>query len=289
MKKYFFSWMREHLRHNPHCVLLLCDLGYPEALDLIALHPDHVINVGVAEQNAALLAKGLCSQGFEVFIYGISSFTLWRAAEGLRMYFDPTDRLRVIGNGGGFGYGIMGSSHHSLDDLGLVSLWRHWTSWIPRRDQELTSLLKKVSPLKGPHYIRLTNNDLPTTDEFCALSNTGGGERVTVVTYGPLLDLVLPVLKDDSDVQIFGINTWPLDVKTIQSHFEKSQRIVFFEEHQIEGSLSQKIASVLEGPRAGIHIHAISQSSTNGSRNYLLASQGFESQNIRRNVNSIKA
>ena len=289
MKKYFFSWMREHLRHNHHCVLLLCDLGYPEALDLIALHPDRVINVGVAEQNAALLAKGLCSQGFEVFIYGISSFTLWRAAEALRMYFEPTDRLRVIGNGGGLGYGIMGSSHHSLDDLGLVSLWRHWTSWIPRRDQELPSLFKEVSALKGPQYIRLTNNDLPTNENFHTLSAIGGGERVTIVTYGPLLDLVVAALKDDSDVQIFGINKWPLDIKIIQSHFKKSQRIVFFEEHQTEGGLSQKITSVLEGPRDGIHIHAISQSSTNGSRNYLLASQGFESQNIRRNVTLIKA
>lgn len=289
MKKYFFSWMREHLRHHPDSVLLLCDLGYPEALDLIALHPDRVINVGVAEQNAALIAKGLCSQGFEVFIYGISSFTLWRAAEALRMYFEPTDRLRVIGNGGGVGYGIMGSSHHSLDDLGLVSLWRHWTSWIPARDHELTSLLKDVSLLKGPHYIRLTNNDRPGTQEFRALFSTNQGERVTVVTYGPLIDLVQEALKEDPDVQIFAVNKWPLDITSIQSHFEKSRRIVFFEEHQIEGGLSQKIAAVLEGPRAGIDIHAISQSSSNGSRNYLLASQGFESQNIRRNVTSIKA
>lgn len=289
MKKNFFSWIREHLRHQPHAVLLLCDLGYPEALDLMALHPDRVINVGVAEQNAALVAKGLCSQGFEVFIYGISSFTLWRAAEALRMYFEPTDRLRVIGNGGGLGYGLMGSSHHSLDDLGLVSLWRHWTSWIPRRDQEVTSLLNQLTSLDGPHYVRLTNNDTPATEEFQPLLRLGLGERVTVVTYGPLADVVFPALQNDPDVQVLVVNKWPLDITEIQSHFEISQRIVFFEEHQLQGGLSQKMAALLEGPRARIHIHAISQSNSNGSRNYLLASQGFESQNIRRNVTLIKA
>lgn len=276
--------MREHLRHHNDCVLLLCDLGYPEALDLLALHPDRVINVGVAEQNAALVAKGLCAQGFEVFVYGISSFTLWRAAEAYRMYFENNDRLRVIGNGGGLGYGLMGSSHHSLDDLGLVSLWRHWTSWLPRRDQELPSLLDCVHSLAGPHYLRLTNNDVASKEKFAELKIQGQGQKLTVVTYGPLWDLVTASLQDLSEVQVFGVQKWPVDIQLIQSHFEKSGKVVFFEEHQREGGLSQKIAARLEGSRSQIHIHSIASSAVTGSRHYLLASQGFDSQNIRKNV-----
>jgi transketolase C-terminal domain/subunit len=62
---------------------------------------------------------------------------------------------------------------------------------------------------------------------------------------------------------------------------------VFFEEHQLQGGLSQKIAAELSGPRENIRIHAVSNSAVNGSRQYLLASQGFDSQNISKVIFSL--
>lgn len=285
MKKVFFSWMKRRLEDHPDSVLLLCDLGYPEALELLAAHPQRALNVGVCEQNAAVVAKGLCAEGFEVFIYGISAFSLWRAAEALRLYFGAQDALRVIGNGGGFGYGIMGSSHHSLDDLGLVSLWPTWTAWMPRRDEELSSVLDRVSSLDGPHYVRLTNNSIPGITEFQDVRVSGSGEDLTVVSFGPLADVVEEALP--SQARLFSLHRWPVDLRPVQAHFETSGKIIFFEEHQREGGLSQKIAATLNGDRRQIHIHCVRPTVLNGSRHYLLATQGFDRHNIRRTLSAL--
>jgi transketolase len=288
MKKPFFSWLQDHFAKKSDSVLVLCDLGYPEALELQKLYPTRVINVGVAEQSAALVAKGLCSQGFEVFLYGVSSFTLWRSAEVLKIYFGAGDSLRLIGNGGGFGYGVMGSTHHSLDDLGLISLWKSWTSWIPMRDGEIPEVLNQASGLKSPQYIRLTNNATVTSEKFQDIKQSGAGSAVTVVCYGPLWDLVHGALAAVADVQVFAVNKWPVDFSVIQKHFSVSRKIVFFEEHEMEGGLSQKMVAGLEGPRRHIHIQSATKTVINGSRNYLLERQGFSSENIQKLVTQMK-
>lgn len=288
MKKYFFHWIEKHLETHDDCLLLVCDLGFPEALDLLQKFPNRVLNVGVSEQNAALVAKGLCSEGFEVFIYGISSFTLWRAAEILKLYFNHRDRLRVIGNGGGFGYGIMGTTHHSIDDLGLVSLWTDWTSWLPARENEVDEVLNLLSRNNGPQYLRLTNNATETYDTFSPLRTFGNGRLCTIVTFGPLLDLLIPLHEEDPDLKIFCIGSWPIDIRPISDHFSHSQNALFVEEHQEQGSLSLQIKAQLEGLKSQIHCLQVTKSHLNGSRNYLLQTSGIDKKLIASLIRAMK-
>jgi len=288
MKKLFFSWIENHLHNSPQSILLLCDLGYPEALPILDQFPQRVFNVGVSEQNAALMAKGLCSEGFEVFIYGISSFTLWRSAEALKLYFGPEDSLRIIGNGGGLGYGRMGTTHHSLDDLGLVSLWPAWTSWIPARDNEVADALELLTQERGPQYLRLTNNPTPQYKPFTALRTFSQGRQLTVVTMGPLLDVVLAATKNEPDIQLFCIGKWPLDIGDIQRSHSVTQRLLFIEEHQEQGGIASQIKSHLEGTRRHIHTLSVTKSDITGSRNYLLKEQGLDEKSIASQIFAIK-
>lgn len=288
MKKNFFRWIDQHLADHNDSILLVCDLGFPDALVLLKKYPNRVVNVGVSEQNAALVAKGLCSEGFEVYIYGISSFTLWRAAEALKLYFDTQDRLRVIGNGGGFGYGVMGPTHHSIDDLGLVSLWPQWNSWIPARDNEVCEALDQLSAHQGPQYLRLTNNETPQKHRFVPLRTFGDGKNCTIVTFGPLLDLLLPLQNEDSDVKIFCIGSWPLDIKPISDHFSRSKKILFIEEHQEQGSLSSQIMAQLDGLRSQMQFFGATKQDSHGSRNYLLEASGIEKNLIASHIGAMK-
>ncbi|MBV2167083.1 MAG: hypothetical protein KUL82_00135 [Bdellovibrio sp.] len=288
MKKMFFSWLENHFKNKSNSVLLLCDLGYPEALDLMKAFPQRVLNVGVSEQNAALVAKGLCAEGFEVFIYGISSFTLWRCAEVLKLYFGPEDSLRIIGNGGGLGYGLMGTTHHSIDDLGLVSLWPTWTSWIPARDQEVPEVLTLLTQETGPQYLRLTNNAATGKNNFEPLRVFSQGDKLTVVTVGPMVDLVLEAAHQETGVQTFCIGKWPVDIEKINQHFAKTGRLLFIEEHQEPGSLSSQIKSQLDGSRKNIRSLTLSKSNIAGSRDALLKMQGLDKKSIASHIVSMK-
>lgn len=287
MKKSFFSWISEHLHKNSDAILLLCDLGYPEALPLLERFPDRVLNVGVSEQNAALVAKGLCSQNFEVFLYGISSFTLWRCAEALKLYFTEKDRFRLVGNGGGFGYGLMGTTHHSIDDLGLVSLWPAWTSWIPAYDQDVPEVLQHMTSTSGPQYLRLTNNSRESTTTFSPLRTCAEGNQLTIVTAGPLLNQVLDACKGRSDAQIFSVGCWPLDLESVQKHFTRTQRLLVIEEHQSSGGLANQLRALLDGPRKNITSLNVALSQHVGSRDYLLGSQGLSAEEISKVVHTL--
>jgi hypothetical protein len=122
LKVIFFSWIQKQLAHNPRILLLTLDLGYPHLQNLLKQFPQQVLNLGVCEQNALLVSAGLSRSGFRVYLYGASSFTLWRGAEILKLYLQDLNQVTIVGNGGGFAYGVMGPTHHNLNDYGLLRL-----------------------------------------------------------------------------------------------------------------------------------------------------------------------
>jgi transketolase len=101
--------------------LLTGDLGYSVLEAFAEKFPDHFFNVGVAEQNMVGLATGLAEAGFIPFLYSIATFASMRPYEFIRngpiLHQLP---VRIIGVGGGFEYGSGGTSHHGLEDIGIM-------------------------------------------------------------------------------------------------------------------------------------------------------------------------
>src|SRR4051794_36992037 len=97
------------------------DLGY-NALEGIAKElGKRFVNSGVAEQNMMGMAAGCAMAGFKPWVYSIIPFTTYRCLEQIRndvcLHHLP---VRIVGNGGGYTYGIMGSTHHALEDLAVL-------------------------------------------------------------------------------------------------------------------------------------------------------------------------
>ncbi len=102
-------------------VFLTGDLGFMALEPLRDRLGDRFINCGVAEQNMVTVAAGLAKEGFDVWVYSIAPFCYARALEQIRndvcLHGLP---VRVLGNGGGYGYGVMGPTHHALEDYGIL-------------------------------------------------------------------------------------------------------------------------------------------------------------------------
>ena len=85
------------------------------------------INAGVSEQNMVSVAAGLARSGLRPWTYSIAPFLYARPFEQIRndVCFHHLPVI-LVGNGGGYGYGVMGSSHHALEDYGcLLTLTPH--------------------------------------------------------------------------------------------------------------------------------------------------------------------
>jgi transketolase len=78
------------------------------------------------------VAAGLAYKGFEVFTYSIAPFAIYRCFEQIKIDVCIHNLpVFIVGNGGGYGYGIMGATHHAIEDIACVSSLPNMTCWIP--------------------------------------------------------------------------------------------------------------------------------------------------------------
>lgn len=220
------------------------DLGFMALEDVQEAFGARFINCGIAEQNMVSVAAGLAREGFRVFAYSIAPFIYARPFEQIRndVGFSHLS-VCLVGNGGGYGYGHMGPTHHALEDcaamaaLGLRTL-------VPAFDTDIPSA---VSDWTGPTYLRLGLEVLP--DGFTPPSPAPWRELLpgnigVWVTLGTLAGVAVSVLKN-----------YPLEKRPSlwccsefapppESFYDavKGQALTVFEEHVAEGGLGMTLS-----------------------------------------------
>jgi len=123
MRKEFADAIIKVARANEKLVFMTGDLGFMALEPVKEAMGERFINTGVAEQNMASMAASLAAEGFIPFIYSISPFITLRPYEQLRNDICLHNLgVKVIANGGGYGYGIMGSTHHNIEDIGCMRI-----------------------------------------------------------------------------------------------------------------------------------------------------------------------
>ena len=85
-----------------------------------------------------------------------------RALEQLRTFICyPNLNVKVVAGLGGFSAGIEGMTHTALEDLGIVRCIPNLKVVNPSDYYSAKSIVKKLSLLKGPAYIRLGRDHSP--------------------------------------------------------------------------------------------------------------------------------
>ncbi len=134
-------------------VFLTGDLGFKALEPLRSVLQERFINCGVAEQNMIGVAAGLARDGVEVWVYSIAPFCVARPFEQIRNDL-ALQRLSVqlVGNGGGYGYGVMGPSHHALEDYGILLTLPDTAVFLPVFDIDLPRAIERAVDHRGPSY-----------------------------------------------------------------------------------------------------------------------------------------
>ncbi|NJO19712.1 MAG: 1-deoxy-D-xylulose-5-phosphate synthase, partial [Spirulinaceae cyanobacterium RM2_2_10] len=193
MRKTFISTLVELATRDRRVLLLTGDLGYTVLEPFAQQFPDRFFNVGVAEQNMVGLAAGLADAGFLPFLYSIATFASLRPYEFLRNgAILPQLPVRVIAVGGGFEYGHAGSTHHGLEDIGVMRLQPGLAAIAPADYQQARSALLATWDWPQPVYYRLGKDDrnlVPDLDGRFAAGQVqclGEGRDVLLVTMGSI-------------------------------------------------------------------------------------------------------
>jgi len=268
MRSDFIRSLTSHFQEHQNSVFLTADLGYLALETLRDQIGSRFFNMGIAESSMMGSAAGMAYKGLEPWTYSIAPFVYARPFEFIRndICFHNLP-VKIIGNGGGYGYGVMGPTHHAIEDYGVLSTLPNIKILIPSANCDLPDIVKEASAYLGPVYIRLSTNQptvpssWPTNFELYA-NVLLGNLSTTVLVVGPL---VVPL---SSSLQHYPIENRPSiwSVRSIPSSIEEippalihqisnSSNLHIVEEHVQDSSFASKLALILSS--SSIQIPAI--------------------------------
>lgn len=228
------------------------------------------INAGVAEQNMVSVAAGVARSGLRPWAYSIAPFLYARPFEQIRndvcLHNLP---VILVGNGGGYGYGVMGSSHHALEDYGALLTLPNIRVYVPAFDEDVAAMVPMLMNCSSPAYFRLGLSEAPKGMEIPAYApwrKLLDGDGPVVAGVGPLVGSLLPMcaaLPRKQRPEIWLVTELPLqDIpNAFLESLRRSQSLIVVEEHRAHGGfghmLTYKLACLGEMVENFLHRHAL--------------------------------
>jgi transketolase len=248
MRNEFAQAIIDSKKSNENLIFLTGDLGYMALETVRDQFGEHFINTGVAEQNMVTMAASLAHEGFIPWCYSISPFVTLRPYEQIRndvcLHNLP---VKLVGNGGGFGYGIMGATHHNIEDIGAMRILPNMKVVVPFNSSDVAEAVLWMVKNPNPNYLRLNLAAKATLAEpFAQWRKVKSGSKGLVIGTGPILENIMN-LPEAEDLEIWLVSIFPildLPLALIDS-IKATGKLVTIEEHQGQCGMHESIASLI--------------------------------------------
>lgn len=255
MREAFSEALVDLGKANPNVLLLTGDHGYALFDDFRKECPAQYINAGIAEQNMVGMAAGLARTGFRPFVYGLSAFIPVRVLEQIKLDVAHDDLPVVfIGDGAGFVYSHLGTSHQSTEDIACTRAIPNLAVYSPADRFELTVCMEAAYQSLSSVYLRIGKSD--RGDVHNILPKIKIGALVELIP-GKLGDISFiatgSMTRTAADIvtSVYpGAALWsapfikPIDGEQVASICAQSKAMVVLEEHSVFGGLGSVIAEI---------------------------------------------
>ena len=246
MRNEFAKAIIENSKDNPDIVFLTGDLGYMALEKVEQALGDRFVNAGVGEQNMLTMAAALAYEGFIPFVYSISPFVTLRPYEQIRNDVCLHNlQVKIVANGGGYGYGIMGATHHNIEDIGSMRILPNMQVFVPFVSGDVDQIVRLMLIDKKPNYLRLNiaaklNFEVGAFSQWRKLKS---GTKGVVVGTGPIVENIInsefSVDLDIWVVSIFPICEVPRDLIIA---LNETKKLIVIEEHSGECGLREALS-----------------------------------------------
>jgi len=232
------------------------DLGFMALEPLQKALGTHFINAGVAEQNMISVSAAMAREGLETWAYSIAPFCYARPFEQIRndICFHGLP-VKLIGNGGGYGYGVMGPTHHAIEDYGILLTLPNMSVYVPVFDEDLEAVISRMGDNTSPSYLRLGRGEvykdfvIPPYSPWRQLTY---GLGIPVIAVGPLAGLyvaAIQALPEAKRPNLWAVSELPLSKNPLPEALVKqiieSSSVCVAEEHVARGGFGSELALYL--------------------------------------------
>jgi transketolase len=254
------------------------------------------INCGVAEQNMVSVAAALSYEGLEAWTYTIAPFCYARAFEQIRNDVCLHGlAVKLLANGGGYAYGVMGPTHHALEDYGILLTLPNMTAFVPAFEEDISQTLERAGELSGPAYIRLGRGEKPKGEvvpDYAPWRRLLDGGAGVMIAVGPLAGSsweVLRGLDPASRPALWVVSELPIEANPppleLTDALSRTRRLAVVEEHVAYGGVGQTMCHWVIEAGIGLdrfrHLHASGRpGSTYGSQAFLRRRSGLDPEGI---------
>lgn len=284
MRESFSEMLLEIAQRDSRMILLTGDHGYA-LFDVFRREcPNQYLNAGVAEQNMVGVASGLARAGFRPIVYGLSAFIPIRVVEQIKLDV-AHDRLPIIfiGDGAGFVYSHLGTSHQSTEDIACARAIPNLHVYSPADSVEMRHCLSAAYQASQPVYIRMGKSDrgaIHSTEVKGGVGDllkikSGTNTGISLIATGSLAVTAMRLC----DKKLFDADLWtapfikPINVHQVKKICDTSRIIITLEEHSIFGGLGSVLTEISSeySPTHILRIGVEDKFSENcGSYDYLL-------------------
>ena len=241
---------------DPRIIAVLEDMGFPGIDWWTANMPERMVEVGIAEQNGAVVAGALAAEGFVPVLYSFLFANIGRALNQVRQSV-LVDRFNVKFIGREGAWGEVGISHNTIEGVGISRVLPNLVILNPSDVVEAEKATEAMLQYHGPVLLRQESSPTPVTvftDDYPF--NIGKaywvkeGSDATIIATGYMLTEAIAAVDlleaEGFDVGILNMCTLkPLDEAAIIRAAEESGAIVTAENASIIGGLGEGVAAVL--------------------------------------------
>jgi transketolase len=239
-------------------VVLDADLsGSTKTSKFSKVFPDRFFNIGIAEQDMMGTAAGLAIGGKLPFVSTFAVFATGRAWEQVRQSICyPNLNVKIVASHSGVTVGEDGGSHQSVEDIAVMRVIPHMTVIVPADGPETLQAIEAVAEYKGPCYVRVGRNKVPTlfgADYKFKIGKAhvfNEGKDAAIIAAGIMVAEAIrarDLLKAEGiDIGVINMSTIkPLDTDAVLAAAKRCGAIVTAEEHSIIGGLGGAVAEAL--------------------------------------------
>ncbi|MBU3590686.1 transketolase [Polynucleobacter sp. 78F-HAINBA] len=299
MRDAFSNTLVALAKADSNILLLTGDHGYALFDAFRRECPNQYINAGIAEQNMVGMAAGLARAGFKPFVYGLAAFIPVRVIEQIKLDV-AHDNLPVvfIGDGAGFVYSHLGTSHQSTEDIACTRAIPNLSVYSPADAHELITCMTSAYQSNSAVYIRIGKSDRGEVHATPLSPNTGDLLAIKQIPHSTLAFIATGSLSSTAlaltNAQYSGASMWsapfikPINANQVIEICKQHRQIITLEEHSVLGGLGSTIAEISSehSPSHILRIGVEDRFSTHcGSYEYLLKEHGLDESAIAEKIN----
>lgn len=219
---------------------------------------EQFVETGIAEQNLVSIAAGLAKCGKKTFAVSPACFLSARSYEQVKIDCAYSDtNVTLVGISGGVSYGALGMSHHSAQDIAVMSAIPNMRVYLPSDRFQTKLLIRKLLNDNKTAYIRVGRNAVEDvyTEAFCPFELNRAvvlaeGTDVALIACGEMVKPAVDAAKllAESGISAAVADMYcikPLDVETILKVTRSAKAVVTIEEHAPFGGLGSMVSQIV--------------------------------------------